>query len=193
VPRELNILDIDTECLPGHWIGGDFVSKIFTAVAFQWIGKGGVPAVYTHYEYTSGELAVILAKQVEEADYTTGHYIRGFDLPLLNGNLQLNGSPLFRQVMSHDTKLDLIKSHGRSLSQKNLAALIGVAAPKIEVTLAEWEGFNTKDPRYKAKGIERVQGDVIQNIEMRAKLIELDWIGPPEMWIAKQKTGGYRP
>ena len=37
-------------------------------------------------------------------------------------------------VLVLDTKSDLYATHGRSLSQKNLAPEIGVAAPKIDVT-----------------------------------------------------------
>ena len=85
-------------------------------------------------------------------------------------------------VLVLDTKSDLYATHGRSLSQKNLAAEIGVAAPKIDVTLYGWEAFNTRVPGFKEKGIERVVGDVIQNVEMRKKLIEMGWLSAPRLW-----------
>jgi len=184
--RRLRILDFDIECLPGHWIGGDYVSKIITAVAWKWIDEPGGPTsiveVLTHYDTDPDDMAAALARCINVADIVTGHYIRGFDLPLLNGNLlRANRIPL-SPVLAQDTKLDLIKSHGRSLSQKNLAALIGVDEPKIDVGLFDWEGFNTRTPGFEEKGIERVAGDVTQNIAMRARLLELGWLGPPRTW-----------
>jgi hypothetical protein len=94
-------------------------------------------------------------------------------------------------VLALDTKSDLYATHGRSLSQKNLAAEIGVAAPKVDVTLYDWEAFNTRVPGFKEKGIERVVGDVIQNVEMRKKLVEMQWLSAPRLWRPKP-TGSSR-
>lgn len=181
--RKLKILDIDAECQPGHWIAQDWTSKMITAVAWKWIGKGKVE-VRTHYDTTPEDMSLLVAAAIEQADMVTGHYIRGFDLPLINGHLLRCGCRPLRPVLAHDTKLDLVKTSGRSLSQKNLAAQIGVSKPKIDVTLTEWEGFNTLAPGFRQKGIDRVRGDVLQNIEMREKLIALEWLGPPKRWRA---------
>jgi hypothetical protein len=187
------VLDFDCECLPGHWIGGDFVSKVLTAVAWCWIGEGDEPTVMTHYDSTPEKMAIELSYAIESATLVTGHYIRGFDLPLLNGNLLRTGLPPMRRVMTQDTKLDLKKSHGRSLSQRNLGSQLGIAAPKVDVTLPEWEGFNTREPGFRDKGIERVRGDVIQHMELRAKLLEYGWLGPARGWDGKpSKSAGYR-
>jgi hypothetical protein len=187
--RELRIVDIDCECLPGHWIGGDYVSKVLTAVAWKFIGSEGGVEVRTHYEATPGEMAAELASVIESSDIVTGHYIRGFDLRLLNGNLLLGGFGPLSPVLAHDTKLDLTKTHGRSLSQQNLGALLGLQHPKVQVTLADWEAFNTKTPGYRDKGVERVAGDVLQNIEMRERLIELGWLGAPKLWTGISSGG----
>jgi hypothetical protein len=186
VPKRLRIIDIDVECKPGHWIGGDFVSKILTAVAWKWLDDPGSPTsqveVLTHYEHSPSEMAEAIAEVITEADIVAGHYIRGFDLPLVNGNLLRAGSLPLDPVLAHDTKLDLTKAHGRSLSQKNLAAAIGVEAPKVDVNLTEWEAFNSVEPWAKSRGIERVAGDVIQNIEMRDRLLDIGWLGRPRVW-----------
>lgn len=191
--KRLRLLDIDVECLPGHWIGGDYVSKIITAVAWKWIGTREPVQVLTHYDHDPAEMSARLAEQIAEADIVVGHYIRGFDLPLLNGNLLRTEQGPIGRVLAHDTKLDLVKAHGRSLSQENLASQIGVSKPKVKVTLPEWEAFNTRTPGSREKGIERVKGDVLQNIEMRARLIELGWLGPPRPWSDKPtKTARYQ-
>lgn len=191
-PRRLRLLCFDIECLPGHWIAADYVSKIMTAVAWSWHDQKTVHAL-THYDYEPEDMAVALAQQVEEADVVFGHYIRGFDLPLLNGNLMRAGLEPLRPVMSLDTKDDLIKTHGRSLSQKNLAAMVGVKYEKEEVTLYEWEAFNTKTEGFRAAGLRRVRGDVLQNTELRQRLLDLGWLGGPRLWTGEKVSGGYRP
>ena len=180
------VLDIDVECLPGHWIAADYVSKIITAVAWKWVGERGHASVLTHYETPPGSMAETLAAFVEDADLVVGHYIRGFDLPLLNGNLLRAGRPPLEPVLTVDTKLDLVKTHGRSLSQRNLAAMVGVRAPKVDVTLAEWEAFNTRTPGACDKGVERVRGDVVQNIALYKRLAELGWLGGPRVWVPER-------
>jgi hypothetical protein len=190
MPKPLHILDIDVECLPGHWIAADYVSKIITAVAWKWIDEGDPVTVLTHYDREPADMAGMLAAVIERADVVAGHFIRGFDLPLLNGNLLRAGQGPLSPVLAHDTKLDLTKTHGRSLSQRNLAMQLGVSKPKIDVTLPEWEAFNTRAPGARDKGIERVAGDVLQNIDMRKRLIEMDWLGAPKRWDGSPKGSG---
>jgi hypothetical protein len=122
-----------------------------------------------------------------------GHYIRAFDLPLLNGELLRNGMEPLHPVLALDTKLDLYKAHGRSKSQKNLAAELGLGEPKVDVSLHEWEDFNSRWGS-DAKVIERVVGDVLQNRALRKALIERGWLGAPNIWRAESHGGnGYHP
>lgn len=192
--KNLRILTLDCECLPGHWIGGDFVSKIITAVAWKVVGSRERPHVLTHFDYLPELMAEALAQEIEDADMVVGHYIRGFDLPLLNGNLMRAGLEPLRPILVQDTKLDLLRTHGRSLSQKSLSAMVGVRTPKVGVSLHEWEAFNTKEEWAKGKVEARVAGDVEQNIALRARLLELGWLGPPRVWTG-QPAGAprYRP
>jgi hypothetical protein len=190
--REARVLDFDCECLPGHWIAADYVSKILTAAAWQWIDEGGEVEVRTHYDTTAEDIARELADVIAQADMVAGHYIRGFDLRLVNGNLLRAEEEPLGKVLAHDTKLDLHSTHGRSLSQENLAAMLGIAEPKVKVTLYEWEAFNTRVPGFRDKGIERVRGDVLQNIAMRRRLLELGWLEPPKVWSgASRRSGRY--
>lgn len=189
--RKLRVLDFDVECLPGHWIAADYVSKIITAASWKVIGSRGRPTVLTHYDTEAEEIAALLAAEIANSDFVVGHYIRGFDLPLLNGNLLRGGNPPIGQVLAQDTKLDLPKAHGRSLSQENLAAQIGVSKPKVKVSLPDWEAFNTRKPGYKEKGIERVAGDVLQNIEMYERLLDLNWLSAPKVWDGGHEEASY--
>lgn len=189
---DLKILDFDLECKPGHWIGGDFVSKIITAAAWSWVGEDKVYAL-THYDFSPDEIAGTLAGIIYQADIVTGHYIRGFDLPLLNGELLRGGRSSLGRVLTSDTKLDLVKVHGRSQSQENLGSLLGISAPKVNVSNPDWEAFNSQLPYAKEIGLERVKGDVLQHKQLRDKLISLGWLGPVRPWEpTPQGKGKYR-
>lgn len=186
----LKVLYIDLECKPGHWIGGDYVSKIITAGA--WSYNTGEVEVMTHFETSPYEIALTMAAEIQDCDMVVGHYIRGFDLPLLNGELLKSLLPPLDPCLSLDTKLDLIKNHGRSQSQENLAAQVGLTEQKVKVTLPEWEGFNSLDGAYREKGIARVRDDVIQNRALRAELNALGWLGEPKMWSPHGTGKAYR-
>jgi hypothetical protein len=190
--RQLKILDFDCEALPGHWIGGDYVSKIITAVAFAWRHIPDQVSYMTHYQYSPSEMSVTLADELRAADIVTGHYIRGFDLTLVNGMLLRAGEGPLPKLTTVDTKLDLNKAHGRSLSQKNLASLVGVNLPKIDVTLTEWEGFNLREPGFEEAGVKRVTGDVKQHLELYDRLIDMGWVTTPSTWSPESKGTAYR-
>lgn len=182
-------MHFDMECLPGHWIGGDYVSKVVTAAAWSWRGSDFVN-VRTHYDCEPRFIVRALAKHIRSADIVTGHYIRGFDLPLLNGALLREGEEPLEQVLTVDTKMDLLKTHGRSQSQKNLAGLLGVPAPKVDLTLGEWEQFNLKHPDFRDRGEIRVVGDVIQHKQLYQALEDRGWLGSPKVWSSASKASG---
>lgn len=187
VERPLRVLDIDLECLPGHWIGSDYVSKIMTAAAMSWM-DGKQVRVLTHYDHEPEDMALAVKAEIDKADIVVGHFIRGFDLALLNGNLLMGGHSPLKRVMTHDTKEDLVAFGGRSKSQKNLGAQLGLTHPKVEVTLFEWEQFNQRRKGFKQKGIDRVRGDVLQNKELYARLIEKGWLRGPQMWTDNSRV-----
>jgi hypothetical protein len=190
-PKRLNLLTLDWECLPGHWIGSDYVSRVVTALAWTW-GYDTEITVMTHYDFSRANMATVFAQLIAMADIVTGHWVTGFDLPVGNGaRLRENLPPMLDGVMASDTKAHLAKTSGRSLSQKNLSASLGVAAPKIDVTLKDWEEFNLRTPGYKEAGEARVVGDVRQHLEMRRALIDLGWLMAPQMWRPNMRVAGY--
>jgi hypothetical protein len=190
-PRPLRIVTLDFECLPGHWIGSDYVSRIVTALAWSWSNNPDRIDVMTHYEHSRREMGGVFAALLKTADIVTGHWITGFDLPVGNGaRLRENMSPV-DQVLASDTKTQLSKTSGRSLSQQNLAASLGVKSPKVNVTLREWEEFNLREPGAREVGVERVVSDVRQHMEMRKALIELGWLGAPQVWRPNVRVSGY--
>jgi hypothetical protein len=177
------VLDFDMECRPLHWYGGDFVSKEITAIAWAWVTKRPkVEVVWLDVDMTVGDLLDEFLPVIAEADIVTGHFIRGFDLPLLQGACVEEQRPLVGSVMAQDTKLDLLTFQGLSKSQENLGALLGLKHPKVQMNQATWRAANRLTQEGLALTRERVVGDVRQHIEMRQRMLDLGVLGPPKLW-----------
>jgi len=112
----------------------------------------------------------------------TGHYIRGYDLPTLNAAyLEAGFSPL-SDKLSQDTKLDLARKQGLGGSQRDLAAMLGVRAPKYAMHQTQWRSANRLEPEGIAETKRRATSDVRQHIAMRAALLAIGALGPPRVW-----------
>ena len=181
--RRLRILDFDCEARPLHWIGGDYVSKELTAIAAKFIGEKG-EHVWLLGQDEPEEMLQGFARLFAEADMVVGHNIIRYDLPTLNAAMVEHGLPRLGDKLAHDTYLHLLKKDGLSFSQANLAAMLGVALPKVGMDQAKWRKANRLQPGSFKLTRERVVGDILQNIEMRGRLIELGYLGPPRMWRA---------
>jgi hypothetical protein len=175
------ILDFDSEARPLSWYGGDFVTKELTAIAAKFIGEDKMHVWVLGPDKTEDMLAGFV-KLYNQADIVTGHFIRGYDLPVVNGALVEHDMEPLHDKMSHDTKLDLIKFSGLSKSQENLGAMLGLVHPKVQMDQAKWRAAN----RLTRAGIrltkQRVCGDVEQHIEMRQRLLDMGLLGPPKVW-----------
>lgn len=193
--RPLRTLDFDCECRPLHWIGSDYVSKEITAIAWAWVGADPQPEAVLLGEMTLPDMLQRFVEVYNHADLVTGHFIRGFDLPLVNGALTEFQMPPLGDKMSHDTKLDLLRRSGLSSSQENLGAMLGLAHPKVQMNQQRWREANRLTPEGLAIVRERVTGDVLQHIEMRARLMQLGYLRPPVLWSAQgeKPVGNYTP
>lgn len=193
--RVQRVLDFDLECRPLGWYGGgDLVHKEITAIAAQFIGEKKTYVWLLGRDKPRDMLEGMVALY-DEADIVTGHYIRGFDLPTLNGALlEYQMAPL-GDKLTQDTKLDLIKRSGLSMSMENLGALLGLDHPKIQMDQAKWREAN----RLTAKGLryteQRVVGDVKQHIELRERLLRLNLLRSPVLWSSDGSgvDRGYTP
>jgi hypothetical protein len=179
--RPIAILDLDLECRPLNWYGGDWVTKEITAIGCQWVGKRR--GMYWLLGIDDPlQMLVEFRKVWDAADMITGHYIRAFDLPLMNAAMiEYDLAPL-SQKLTQDTKLDLIKFSGLSKSQENLGALLGLHHPKIGMDQTKWRSANRLEPAGIQLARKRVMGDVHQHIEMRAELLRRGMLGPPKVW-----------
>ena len=187
--RKLAILDFDIENRPlSYWYDGMATAEI-TAIAWSWCDSDEIYVVQLGVDQWGDatiESAVRMLNQFRDAydraDVVTGHYIRRHDLPILNSSyLEYGYDPLPEKMVS-DTKLDLRKRNGLSVSQEALGAMLGLDAPKIQMTQSDWREANRRTPEGIEKERERVTGDVRQHKEMRAALVEMNWLGPPKLW-----------
>lgn len=211
--KSASILDFDIECRPLSYLGSDYTTAEITAVSAAWIVKGKRRDQQTWClgDYTGREICEGFLDLYEQADMVTGHFIRGFDLPVLNGAMLDAGLPPLPDKLAHDTKNDLKKRKYMSASQENLGALLFDQLVKEGLTarqLAPWKDLANKVQmntplwreanRLTDEGIalteERVEGDVRQHILLRKRLIQLDWLDVPKQWRSSGSlTGAYTP
>jgi hypothetical protein len=186
--KALKVLDLDCEARPLSWIAQDYVSKEITAIAAQFVDEKKSYA-WILGEVTTEEMLQEFVELYDKADIVTGHYIRGYDLPLINSALAEFGFHPLHSKLAHDTKIDLINSSGISKSQESLGAMLGLAAPKVQMNQHRWRTANRLTEEGIAFTRERVVGDIKQHIELRKRLLEQGMLGPPKLW----KSVGYHP
>jgi len=197
---KLRVLDFDSECRPLAWYGGDFVTKQPTAVAWRFVGEKGktkVRAIGESYNTRNvlkeeRDMLEEFRKAYDAADMVTGHFIRGFDLPLLTGALVRLGLPPLGKKLSQDTKLDAFKRTGISMSQENLGAMFELEHPKYPMNTAKWAEANMLLPAGIKLTKIRAVSDVEQHEELRAKMLELGVLSAPRLWSPEgAHVGGY--
>jgi len=186
--RPMRVLDFDIENRPLSYLGSDFTTAEVTAIAWAWCDA---PQDVTVYLLGEHELSLILNSFVEayrHADMVTGHYIKGHDLPMLNGALMECRMPTLPDKLVQDTKIDLVRSKGLSLSQESLGAMFRLEAAKEQMNQSKWRAANRLTPEGLAEVRRRVTGDVRQHIQLRRELLELGYLGPAVMW----KSGSFQ-
>jgi hypothetical protein len=179
--RKLRILDFDCEARPLSWISSDYVSKEVTAICAKFIGEKPVHVWLLGVDEPHAMLEGFRALY-DEADMVCGHNVRRYDLPTLNGAMVEHGLPKLGDKLAHDTYRDLLKKDGLSFSQASLGAMLGLQAPKVGMDQAAWRKANRLVPGSFEVTRKRVVGDVLQNIELRKRLLELGYLGPPRVW-----------
>lgn len=200
--RPARVLDFDVECRPSAWYAGDWCSKEITAIAWRFIDEPEkatrvwllTPSLTlaSHRRKKKEGLEVFL-QDYREADMVTGHFIRGFDLPLMNGALIRAGLPSLGTKMSHDTKTDLIRMSGLSKSQENLGAYFDLKHDKQHMNNHLWEIANTLVREGREETRRRCVGDVNQHIEFRQELIRRGALQPPSAWRPGARAEKYHP
>lgn len=191
--RPLRVLDFDIENRPLTYLGSDYTTAEVTAISWAWVDQPDNVTVYLLGETELADILDAFVRAYNEADLVTGHYIRGHDLPMVNGALMELKRPLLSDKPTQDTKLDLIRSKGISLSQESLGGMLELEQPKVQMNQAKWRAANRLSPEGLQHVRERVMGDVRQHIAMRARLLELGYLGAPKVWASSSEVPAYVP
>lgn len=180
--QPLRILDFDSECRPMHYSEWRAESQI-TGIAWSWVGEDDVHCVVLN-QNLSNERAMLarFMKAFCQADVVTGHYIRKHDLPLLVDHCVHAGVEFPSQVLTSDTKMDLVRLRGLGASQENLSLTLGVSADKHHMAGADWRVANTLSKAGREGTRKRVVDDVIQHKQLRQELINRGLLKAPRVW-----------
>jgi len=184
VKRKLKILDFDIETrLVGFYEAGRFSPKGSepTAIAASFVGEKKVH-VWAQPEYDVELLLLYFKDLYAAADIVTGHYIRKFDLPLINGALIEHGFAPLEKKLAQDTKIDLIEFAGLSKSQENLAEMLEIAESKFKMNDAKWRQATRLTPEGVELTRKRVTQDVLMHKEMREAMLDAALLKPPTLW-----------
>lgn len=181
--RKLRILDLDIENRPlSYWYDGNCTADI-TAIAWSWWDEERVSVEVQ--DETPSSSRVMLARfsnAYAKADIVTAHNVRDHDLKIIQGALAELQMPLLDAKLFSDTLRHLPRWKDLPKSQENLCEMLGIPAEKQHMSQAAWREANRLKPEGVKKTIERVVKDVVQHKLLRAKLIELGWLGPPRWW-----------
>lgn len=179
--ERLRVLDFDIENRPLSYLGMDFTTAEITSIAASFEGSREIHTWLLGIDSMDDILEGFVALY-DEADIVTGHYVRFHDLPIISGMLLEAELPKLGPKLVSDTKVDLKSAKGISKSQENLSAMFGLRAPKIQMNTPKWRSANRLTPEGIALTRQRVEGDIIQHKQLRARLIELDMLRPPSVW-----------
>lgn len=151
------------------------------AIACSWADKEAT-RVFSQLVYPLRDMLDIFWSWWDKADMVTGHYIRKFDLPIINGVLLENKLPPLSPKLTSDTKLDLKKRGGIGASQENLADLMELEERKFGMSDSKWRRVARLEPEAMEDARTRVISDVKQHKALRRELCALGWMNPPKLW-----------
>jgi hypothetical protein len=191
--RPLRVLDFDIENRPLSYLGSDFTTAEVTAIAWVWADQPEV-TVYLLGDHDLPFILTAFVDAYQQADLVTGHYIRGHDLPMVNGALMECQMPALPDKMVQDTKCDLIRSKGLSLSQESLGAMFRLEHQKVQMNQSKWRAANRLTPDGLRVVRERVIGDVRQHLSLRLELVKHGYLAPARLWRSgTARTENYTP
>ena len=180
--RPMRVLDFDIENRPLSYLGSDFTTAEVTAISWAWTDDPEHVTVYLLGETDLPEILTAFVAAYNESDMVTGHFIRGHDLPMVNGALVELGMPVLSDKLTSDTKCDFVRTKGISLSQESLGAMFRLDHQKVVMNQAKWRAANRLTPEGLAEVRKRVVGDVRQHIQLREELLRLGYLAASRVW-----------
>ena len=181
--RPPRVLDFDIENRPLSYLGSDFTTGEVTAIAWCWTDQKRV-TVRLLGETNLSDILAEFVTAYDQADMVTGHYITGHDLPMINGALMECRMRPLADKWVQDTKTQMMRSKGLSLSQESLGAMFRLSNKKESMNQSQWRAANRLTPEGLAEVRRRVTGDVRQHIALRRELLASGYLAAPKMWYS---------
>jgi hypothetical protein len=181
-PKRILDFDIETRRIGFHSAGKfspDGCEPV--AIAYSWADAEYVN-VFTLAEKDPVGMLQNFRLAWDMAGIVTGHYIRKFDLPIINGALLEHGLPLLTPKLTCDTHGDFKRVAGMSKSQENLSLMLKTGSKKVHMADNDWRQIARLDPDAMRQCRERVVGDVIQHKQDRLALLEAGALRAPRVW-----------
>jgi len=182
--RDVPVLSLDFEARPTAWIAGDFVGKSTTAVGWVWRHEGTAHSVVLNRKMTSvAPIVDAINEQIFKYDEVllVGHYLRGYDLPVLNADRERLGYDSLPKLLTHDTKLDRKQGIGLSESLENLVTRYELEHEKMPMHEPWWEEHNLLQTPRSVKWVkERVERDVLATLDLYE--VMLGRMKAPKVW-----------
>jgi DNA polymerase elongation subunit (family B) len=177
------ILDFDTETRKiGFHIGGQWKPDGCEPIAIAWSFGDGETQVRQLVAHAPEKMLLDFSAAYAEAGLVTGHNIRNFDLPILNGALIERGLPMLGPKLTQDTLKDLARRAGWSSSQENLGEMFDLLADKYHMNDTTWREATRLTPRGVEQTRRRVMDDVTQHMQLRAILLKRGLLKAPRIW-----------
>jgi hypothetical protein len=181
-PKRILDFDIETRRIGFHSAGKfspDGCEPV--AIAASWADEEKV-FVWTMEESRPRQMLENFLGFWDMAGIATGHYIRKFDLPIINGALLEHGLPLLSPKLTQDTHGDFVRVAGMSKSQENLSLMLRTGSKKVHMADNDWRQIARLDPDAMEQCRARVRGDVIQHKEDRLALLAAGALRAPKVW-----------
>jgi len=188
--RPLRILDFDIENRPLSYWMKDAPTAEVTAIASCWVGDPDSMQVDLLQPEDNGPGWILerFVERYDEADVVTGHFIRGHDLPIINGALMELGMPLLKPKLTHDTRNDMKKKKDIPATQEYLLDMLDVRDEygnrfeKFHMGQAAWREANRLGESGQEKARERVASDVYAHMAMREAMLKAGLLRGPKVW-----------
>lgn len=183
LPQRLLNFDIETRKVGFHSAGRFAPDGCEpTAIAVSWFGEDRIDSRVIHESQQIPGMLKWFRGFYDEADILVGHYIRKFDLKVLNAAYLEWGLEPLTWKKAWDTKLDLIDFAGISKSQDNLGDMLRLQEHKFQMNDTAWRRATRLTPTGQNRARRRVRGDVRQNKEMFTEMHNRKMLHLPKTW-----------
>lgn len=180
--RRLKILTFDIETRPlSFWYDGKPTAEI-TAIASAWNNDITTMEVKLLGRDEPTDILSSFVTRYNEADIVSGHFIRRFDLPMINGALMEYGMPQLLPKLTIDTKNDLRSKGDIPATQEFLSDLFGISIRKKHMGQQAWREGNRLHPDALKATEDRVTSDVLGNILLCNEMLERNLLKAPKIW-----------